>query len=565
MTVLSNLQKKQAPGAAVPASCLHCGSPCRNAESSYCCAGCEFVYRTINSLGLSGFYRLRESGEKARASEIKPEKKFEYLDEPTVIASMVSSDTHGDCVVRFYLPTIHCAACVWLLEKLPQVLHGVSTARVSFRSGIIEVGYRPSEIRLSELARVLNSIGYPPVPATHDATEAQLQKEDRAMLRRIGVAAVCATNTMMLADSLVQGGVTGIDEPYRQLLTWTSAAFALPAVVYSALPFYRAAFGAIIMGSLHIDIPISIAIVVSYAAGIYHALQGDSLVYFDSITCLIFLLLLARFAQQRALHKARASTLSAWDLFPGTVRVQSAQDFTEKPFRELKVGDVVEVRANERIPSDGIVVSGVSTVEASFLNGESLPQEVHAGMAVLGASVNIERPILVRVEALGERTRLGQILSKVELARDKRSPLENRIQRIANIFVAATLVAACAAGLIWYWIDSARAFDIVIAFLVVTCPCALGLAIPTAVTVALSRAQKSGIFIKKSEALQTLAEAQHFYFDKTGTLTEGRLCVKSMVGTESHRALAVALARVAAAHPVSQAILELGSGEPLPV
>lgn len=565
MTVLGNVAEIQEIAKSARRSiCLHCGAPVRKAAEEFCCAGCEFVYRSINSLGLAGFYRLREADEKSRADKVEPQKAYTYLDDPQLAKKILSIDARGMSLARFYLPTIHCAACVWLLEKLPEVIKGVSESRVSFRSGNIEVCFDSSVISLSELARVLNSIGYPPVPATHDAMLEEYKKEDRALLRRIGVAAVCAANTMMLADSLFQGSFTGIEEPYRSLLTWASAIITLPAVLYSAYPFYRAALGALVVGSLHIDIPISLAILFSYAGGIVHTVRGDTFVFFDSITSLIFLLLIARYAQRRAIHRARASTLTAWDLFPGVVRVCQDGKIFERAFREMLVGDVVEVLPGERIPSDGEVLSGNSSIESSFLTGESRPQKVAPGSSVLGGSINLEQKLRLRVDALGDNTRLGRIIAGLETSRDKRSVLESRVNDFTNAFVLAVLIASVATFVVWYVVDRSRAFDIAISMLIVLCPCALGLAIPTAITVALSRAQRLGIFVKNSEALQTLARAQHFYFDKTGTLTEGRIAVSGAECGARERLLAIALASCAPLHPVARAISELPHTEMLP-
>jgi len=506
-------------------------------------------------LGLSDFYRFRESGQEARADEVTPNKTYAYLDEAEIQDKLLDKVAHG-ARIRFYLPTIHCAACVWLLEKLTQVVPGILESRVSFGSGQIEITFDPSRITLSSIAGILNSIGYPPVPATQDIVAAQNTKEDREMLRRIGVAAVSAANTMMLACSIFQSFFTGMEEPYLSLFKWASAVIALPAVAYAAVPFYRSAIGALFMGSFHIDLPISIAIVAAYIAGVYATLTDGHYIYFDSVTSLIFLLLIARYIQKRAIHKAHASTLTSWDLFPAVIRVVVDGKVIEKPFRELSVGETVEVLAGERIPADGKVISGESSTNSAFLTGESLPVEVSPGSLVLSGSINIESSIHLQVSEVGKKTRLGKIISSIERGQSEKTVIENQANRLSVYFVGAVLGLSVLTFAIWWFVDRSQAFDSAIALMIVSCPCALGLAIPAAMTVALARAQKANIFVKRQEAMQTLAKADHLYFDKTGTLTSGTLKVVEFVGDPESLRLAKALSHVAWLHPISAAIAE---------
>lgn len=535
-------------------SCKHCATPLRGNQDQFCCNGCAFVYSTLNSLGLSKYYNLRDLDVLNKADRVTPGRSFAYLTDPQFQAKAVKVLSPQSSSIKFFLPTIHCAACIWLLEKLPFVLNGVTQARVSFRTATIEVVYNPKVIELSEIARTLNAVGYPPIPATHDQMELERSREEKSLLKRIGVAAVCAANTMMIADSLFQAGSTGIEEPYLTLLTWACAIISLPAVLYSALPFYRAAFGSIVLGCLHLDLPISIAIIASYIAGVMHTIAGDTYVYFDSITSLIFLLLIARYAQQRSVHRARASTATTMDLFPANVRVLENGEYVLKPLRELGSGAIVEVQSGERFPADGVITSGSTTIEDSFLTGESLPKMVEQNGRVLGGSINLESTVKFQVEALGETSRLGQVIRKLEESHARPAQSEILAQRLTTNFIAITLSVAVAATLFWWWRDSSQIFDIVISFLVVTCPCALGLAIPTVITVALARANKRGFYVQNADALQLIANAKNYYFDKTGTLTEASLEIVDREISSELECLAGELAKNAGAHPVAQAL-----------
>lgn len=534
--------------------CLHCRAPVKRIGDEFCCRGCEFVYRTLGKLGLGAFYTMTPAERLPAALESLPERDYSYLDSEETQARSITEISGGLRRVRFYLPSIHCTACVWMLERLPLVVDGIVRARVNFGSGTVTIDYTPGTISTSKLAAVLNSIGYPPVLAS-DVESGDLSDEERSLLRRIGVAAVCATNTMMLSVSLFEGFFTGIEEPFASLFRWLSALLALPAVVYSAVPFYRTALGSLYLGSLHIDLPISIAILAAYGAGIVTVLNGGEYVYFDSVTALIFLLLLGRYIQKRAVHRARATSVTAWDMFPAKVRVIQGGRVLEKPLAELRVGEMFEVLPQERIPSDGVVISGRSSIETAFLTGESLPRPVVIGESVLGGALNTDGRLEVEATAVGNSTRLGRVISELEHSQEEKSPLENEANRLSGYFVVSVLVLAALTYVGWYFVDPVRAFDSCIALMIVTCPCALGLAIPAAVAVAMGRAQRAQIYVRRSGALETLAAAEHFYFDKTGTITTGEISVREAVFNEASAIpYAVTLARFASGHPVSRAV-----------
>jgi Cu2+-exporting ATPase len=504
-------------------------------------------------MGLNAFYSLAPLDQLPAAIESLPERDYSYLDSDETQQKSVTELNERTRRIRFYLPSIHCTACVWMLEQLPLVVEGIKRTRVNFGSGTLTVDYDPEWIATSKVAAILNSIGYPPVLAGEVGVE-EISAEERSLLRRIGVAAVCATNTMMLSVSLFQGFFTGIEEPYGSLFRWLSALLALPAVIYSAVPFYRTALGSLYLGSLHIDLPISIAILAAYGAGIVTLISGGEYVYFDSVTALIFLLLSGRYVQKRAVHRARATSVTAWDMFPAVVRVILDGRTFEKPLAELQVGELFEVFPQERVPSDGIVVSGSSSIETAFLTGESVPRPVAIGDAVLGGAMNTDGRLEVRATAVGKSTRLGRVIAELEHTQEEKSPLENEANRLSGYFVVSVLLLAVLTYVGWYFVDSSRAFDACIALMIVTCPCALGLAIPAAVAVAMSRAQRAQIFVRRSGALETLAAAEHFYFDKTGTLTTGEISVREARIDSQYNGEVATMARFAPAHPVSRAL-----------
>ena len=534
--------------------CHHCRAPLASKDIKFCCKGCEFVNSSIHALGLSAFYSLRAEQSESLGTKVQPSRSYSYLSDPEIRAQIADDLPDGTTRIRFYLPTIHCAACVWILEKLPHVIAGVRESRVSFSAGQIEIVADLRILSLERLAAVLQSIGYPPVPAVASAIERGNRRETRAMLMRIGVAAVCAANTMMIADSLFQSFFTGMEQQFLWLFTWASALIALPAVTYAALPFYRSAIGTLVTGRVHIDLPISIAIIASYLSDLSSVTRGNAGVYFDSITCLIFLLLVARYVQAQSISRARASTATTWDYLPSLVRVSQGALLIEKPLRELVPGDCVEVRPEERVPADATIISGSSSVDDSFLTGESLPRHVAAGDLVLGGSLNIDGVLELNVQQTGHHTRLGKIIERLKNGQGHSTQIEDEVNRLSGYLVGAVLALAAGTFIYWNAIDSGRALEITISLLVVTCPCALGLAIPITLAVALSQAKTSGLFVQSSQALHNLSRAEHFYFDKTGTLTTGVLTVAHYLGDEAALRIAKSLAQASSIHPVSKAL-----------
>lgn len=537
--------------------------PPRNAAASklrFCCRGCEFVYHTLDGLSLGKIYHsAREAANAKPATESDPARSYVYLDDNETMRELTVELDEDLRAVIFVLPGIHCAACVWLLEKLPLVAPGIVKCSVNFGTGRLKVEFRHKEITLSQIAFLLNSIGYPPLPERATTHGTGQNEEDRTDLRRIGVAALCAANTMMLAVSLFQSFSTGIEPQYAHLLRWLSALLATPAVFYSAYPFYRSALTSLAMGIFHIDLPIAIAIVFVYIAGLVTTITGGEYVYFDSVTALIFLLLVGRRLQRGAVRKARVVARGAWELFPPMVRIVRDGAESEIPTTQLSVGDTLIVRPGERIGADGDILEGSSAVDSSVLTGESEPTFVNPGTAIFAGTLNLDRELRLRITNRGAQTRLGRILRQLEAGGVARSPVEDRANHLSRYFIAGVLLSSVATFVTWMFLSPSKAFDNAVAVLIVTCPCALGLAIPAAVCVAIGRAAKLGILIKEPDALDRLAKVKTVFLDKTGTLTEGRLQVAETWGEGVGTAVARQLAAVTPKHAVARALVETPS------
>jgi P-type Cu2+ transporter len=540
--------------ATAESSCAHCGLPVVEPAASsvpgarFCCAACGVAYEIIHGAGLGAYYERRNDA-KPRAARSTGKSYAEY-DDPAFATRYVTPAT-GGARIELFLSGIHCTACVWLVERLPRVLGGVREARFDLGRSALDVVFEPSLTRPSDIARALDGLGYPP----HPSSVAQLagQKErDRAIWLRLGVAGALAGNVMLMALALYSGAEA--DPAYAALFRWGSFLLTIPSVFFCGSVFLRGGLASLRTRTPHMDLPISIGILAGFARSAWNTVFGVGEVYFDSLAVLIFLLLVGRWLQARH-HRGATHTLELIRaLAPATARRVDGDETREVPADAVPAGAVIEVLADERIPVDGIVVAGRSCVDTSWLTGESLPESIGPGDRVYAGTVNVNASLRLRVEVAGAETRLGRLLQSVEQAQSRRAPIVRLADRVAGYFVWAALGLSAFTFALWSYLDPSRAIDHAVALLVVTCPCALGMATPLAVSAALKRAARAGIFFKGGEFLEALARPGFIAFDKTGTLTEGRLAVASFVGDAEVLPL-VRAAEKRSGHPIGRAIV----------
>lgn len=540
-------------------ACAHCGEPVRGTGEGpgpwFCCSGCASVYAILSECGLESYYERREragsSGVRARTSG----RSYEQLDQPEFADEYCRRLEGGRLGTELYLENVHCAACVWLVEKTARVLPGVSEARLDLSHGTVRLTWDPLVVPLSRIAAFLDSVGYP-CHALHGLDrDALRRREDRRLLMRIGVAGFAAGNAMLLAIAMYAGKASGIEPAYLTLFRWGSVAVALPSLLWSASVFYRGALGALRTFTPHMDLPVSIGIVTGGVSGLVSTVTSRGEIYFDTLTMLVFLLLAGRWLEGRQRRRAdgAAELLSA--LAPSTARLVESGGETsrEVPVETVPRGALVEIRAGERIPVDGVVVEGTSSVDLSLLTGESRPARVEAAQSVAAGSVNVSGRLLVRVEKTGQETRLAQLARTVAEAASRRAPTVILANRLAGFFVLGVLSVAVLTVVGYFHVSPYLGVERAVALLVVTCPCALGLATPLAVSAALGRAARSGLMIKGGEPLEALARPGLIVFDKTGTLTAGKLSVVEAVGDASVGPL-VAAVESRSAHPIARAL-----------
>ncbi|UCD75943.1 MAG: heavy metal translocating P-type ATPase [Phycisphaerales bacterium] len=547
--------------------CDHCKLPVPSglidpaAERQFCCGGCRMVWEAIHGCGLGRFYELKDEFDATEPARTTGEG-YESFDHDSFYRAHVFTDGDGLKGIDLYLEGVHCAACVWLVEKLPHVLEGVVESRLDIRRQVARIIWDPDRIALSHIARTLDSFGYPCHPYRGAKTHDLWRIEQRKHLIRIGVAGACAGNVMLMAFALYGGMAGGMEQQYRTLFHWTSLAITLIALIFPGRVFLVGALSSLRTRSMHMDIPVALALTIGTIWGaVVTVRDGGGDVYFESLTAVIFLLLVGRWIQHRQQRAAHDAVELLYSLTPSTARlIESDGTVREVPVEALEIGSAVEVRAGDSIPADGVIAEGSSQFDLSLLTGESRPANIGPGEHVHAGTTNLGSRVVIEVQSTGADTRIGRLMALVEQFARSRPRLVRLADRVAHYFVMVVLLLATITAAAWLWLEPADAVDNAIALLIVTCPCALGLATPLAVVAAIGRAAREGILIKGGEALEQLAAPGLILLDKTGTLTQGAMRLVEYVGDEEIRPL-IAAVEAQVSHPIARALVAALAGE----
>jgi Cu2+-exporting ATPase len=550
--------------------CAHCGLPVPaggprdDGGRWFCCSGCALAFEIIHDAHLEGYYRVRQRLEAEAQPATSSGRAFTELDDPAFTERAVTVLEDGLLRTELLLEGVHCAACVWLLERVPVAVAGAVEVRLDLARSLATVVWDPGRTTLSTVARFLDTIGYTPHPFRGREARDIARRDERSLLIRIAIAGALAGNVMVIAFALYGGHFHGMAEQHLRLFRWVSLGLAVPSVFWCGLPFLRGALGALRTRTLHMDLPIAIGILAGFSQGAANTVLGRGEVYFDSVAVLVFLLLVGRFVQHRQQRSAASASELLFSLSPSSATRLDASGPTQVPVDALRTGDRVRVLPGETIPVDGVVSEGASTVDRSLLTGESRPEPAQAGDPVHAGTVNAASPLVIETISTGDATRLARLMRLVEHGARHRAPVQILADRISGWFVAAVILAAAATLAFWWPSGSETAVNHAVALLIVACPCALGLATPLAVGAALAQAARRGLLVKSGAALEVLARSGVMLLDKTGTLTRGRPGIVRTAGDSSLIEAAAALERTVA-HPVAAALVEAAEEAPLDV
>ncbi len=556
-------------------NCFHCGLPVppglnlavqiEGIDQPMCCHGCQAVAAAIVDAGLHSFYAHRVALSRRPEDLIPAElEQLALYDRDDLQKSFVHRQGDSIREASLMLEGIVCAACVWLNERHVNALPGVTDFRVNYSTHRARLTWDNDTIQLSRVLEAIAAIGYVAHPFDPGRQEVIQRRERSAALRRLAVAGLGAMQVMMLAVAMYAGDHSGMDQDIRVFLRWVSLIITVPVVLYSARVFFSAAWRDLKRRRFGMDVPVSLAIALAFGASVWATVVGTGEVYFDSVTMFTFFLLAGRFLEMGARHRVGQVSEELVRLLPEMATRVGPDETHLVPVLELEIGDRVRVRPGDTVPADGRVLEGVSSVDESLLTGESLPLPCAPGGDVVGGAVNVESPLLIEVTAVGGDTVLSSIVRMLDRAQSEKPRIAALADRIAGWFVAVILLLAAAVFGWWWQHHPADALRVTLSVLVVTCPCALSLATPAAMTAATGQLTRLGLLITRAHALETLARATHLVLDKTGTLTYGRLrlaTIETLGQLPEEACLSIAAGlETGSEHPVGRALRE-ASGE----
>jgi len=552
--------------------CYHCDLPVPDKLNLFvtiegkaqpmCCHGCQAVAQAIVDAGLPDFYKHRTS-HAPTGQELVPDfiQKTTVYDNPAIQKRFVRYEDEHIREAALILEGITCAACVWLNERHLRTLPGVIDVQVNYSTHRARVRWDESRIHLSDILQAVSRIGYIAHPYDPARQQEVLDRERKQQLRRIGVAGVLGMQVMMLSIALYAGAWYGMEPEFKLLFYWINLILTTPILLYAAQPFFKSAWRDVRHGQAGMDVPVALGISLAFVGSLWTTLSGNhGHVYYDSIAMFVFFLLTGRYFELVARQRSAQAAESLVHLVPSMATRLGAAGEELVLVADLVVGDRVLIRPGENIPADGTILEGHSSVDESLLTGESYPLTKKPGQVVIAGTVNIDNPLKMQVDKIGVDTVLSHILRLLERAQTEKPALTQLADRVASWFVLSVLLLALGVAVYWWYVNPEAWLAITLSVLVVTCPCALSLATPTAIIAATSTLTRAGLLTTRGHALESLARATHFVFDKTGTLTDGRL---RLLDTHTFADLspadclqyAVALERQSE-HPIARALVE---------
>lgn len=517
-------------------SCYHCGLPVddnnriekniQEKSKQFCCYGCSSVCEMIFESGLEGFYQRTPDGQ-LLAPPPEPPQETQLYDIDEIQSEFVHE--MGDVRdIHLMVEGIHCSACVWLIERSASKLDGIIDIKVNLANKRLFIRWNNQQIKISHIIEHLSNIGYAAIPYNPESAEGYIKKQNRALLLRMAFAAFSMMNLLWISIALYSGADAG---EFKNLFHWIGFLLATPTLFYSGWPFLKGAYTGIKNLNLTMDVPIAIGASATYLYSVFVTVSQTSVghVYYDTVVNFIFVILVGRFLEAKSKRHAIVATQRLMDLQARVAHVVRNNETVVVPIRAIQKDEIILVKPGEKIPVDGIIVSGNSAIDEALLSGESALVKKQINDVLFAGTVNIENTLTVKVTATLRNTSLGKIISLVEEAQASKAPIQCIADRIVPWFVAITLALATLTFVLWLDTGIEHALLAATSVLIITCPCAFGLATPMSIAVASGLAARNGLLIKNGAVLEYLSRIDHFVFDKTGTLTEGKMRVKDII------------------------------------
>ncbi|WP_396634047.1 heavy metal translocating P-type ATPase [Maribacter sp. R86514] len=508
-------------------TCFHCGDPCDRQlitfdEKSFCCAGCKTVYEIFSTNDLSHYYELQEA---AGSTPKAIEGKYDFLDNEEIIAKLTEFNDGNIQIINLYIPTIHCSSCIWILENLNKLNKHVTNSQVDFPKKTIRVTYKNEDFSLKNLVLLLAKIGYEPYISLEDF-EGKKKITDRSLIYKLGVAGFAFGNVMFLSfpdyfdlgSSAASGGEYWLNK-YQDLFRWMMFIFSLPVVFYAGWDYFVSAYKGLRAKLLNIDVPIALGILVLFLRSTYDIAFNLGSGFFDSLTGLVFFLLLGKFFQQRT-YSFLSFERDYKSYFPIAITRLNLKGKEETvPVQEIEKGDRIMIRNEEMIPVDGTLVYGNAQIDYSFVSGESEPVSKEIGEQVFAGGKQLNGVIEMIALKSVSQSYLTQLWGNAVFKTDKVTTFQNLTDSIGKRFTIAVLSIAFIATAFWLYYDPSKAMNVFTAVLIIACPCAIALASPFTLGNMLRIFGKKKFYIKDTQTIERLSKIDTAIFDKTGTIT----------------------------------------------
>lgn len=549
-----------APFTKLEIACEHCGLNCPHddiklEDKVFCCEGCKMVYTLINDSGLCNYYQLNTHPGINKKDSIRANK-FSFLDNSDVVNQLVSFQNNERTHITFYLPSIHCSSCLYLLENLHKFDNAVLACEVHYARKEANIIFDPKKTNLRQLAETLTALGYEPYISLKDVNNAK-PKTNKALIYRLGIAGFCFSNIMMMSFPEYLG-LHETEANLRDVFRYLNLFLAMPVFFYSATPFFSSAWSGLKNKFLNIDLPISLAIVVTFSRSLYEIITGTGGGYFDSMAGIIFFMLLGRILQDRT-HQHLEFDRDFTSYFP--IAVIRLENGIEDPVKlsELKKGDMIRVYNEEIIPVDGILSKGQALIDYSFVTGESESVDIEIGEIVYAGGKQMGSSIEILIVKDVSNSYLTQLWKQTKIKTTKQLEESSFIHYLSRYFSYIVLAIATISGISWYFNDPSKILNSVTAVLIVACPCALLLSHSFANGFVLRILGLNQFFLKDAISIESIANIQHIVFDKTGTLTNSKDFTSYYEGEQLSEEEKSCLASLVSQskHPLSKAIFTL--------
>jgi Cu+-exporting ATPase len=542
--------------------CYHCGSDLLNpvfeplekgavdTGKAFCCIGCLSVYQVLSQSNMCSYYAYNDTPGQA---QIKNPQRYEYLDEPSIVSKLIDYTDDNITTVTFYIPSIHCSSCIWLLEHLYKIDPAIIYSRTDFLKKQIAISFRHNDLTFRNLVELLGSVGYEPLISLQDVLKKEKSTDNRDLIKKIAVAGFCMGNVMLLSFP-EYFGLSSFEQQFKTLFGMLNLAFAIPVTFYAGRGFFTSAWAGLNQKVINLDAPLALIIAVLFLRSVFEIVTASGPGFIDTLTGLVFLLLMGRWIKLRTYHHLSFDR-DYRSYFPVAVTVLRGIKEKSLPIEELSVGDRIFVRNNEIIPADAILMKGDGYVDFSFVTGESIPvrkvlgEIIYAGGRQTGHGIELEviKPVSQSyLTALWNNETFNQPDNK----------LKNFNDQIAKYFSLITFILAIAATSFWlYSSDADKAWNAFTAVLIVACPCVLALSTPFTLSTVLGIFDKNRFYLKNTDVVEQLARIDTIVFDKTGTITSGSEMNLSFSGnlTAEERAMVSSLCNNSN-HPLSREI-----------